>query len=159
MELTDCWHLHSQCPWIKCSWQGLLFYFSGEIWWIMKQSQSRVSCCARITRGTCANPCALLVVTHSLCHPLRSSVFTVKPRHHKGAGSGDQRLWLDSLKQYFFFIHAGQCLFILMKPKKKKKETWPLGCLPQFLSFIFSVFFTASVKSSLQWCPYGGMIF
>lgn len=37
MKLTDCWHLHSKCAWIKCSRQGLLFYFSAEVWWIMKQ--------------------------------------------------------------------------------------------------------------------------
>lgn len=64
MKLTDCWHLHSKCAWIKCSRQGLLFYFSAEVWWIMKQPQLRVRPCARMTHGDHVSPS--LVATHSL---------------------------------------------------------------------------------------------
>lgn len=157
-ELTDCWHLHSRRACIKCSWQGPLFHFSGEIWWIMKQARLRVSSCTCTGRGGHVSPCPLLVVTYSLCvNDGRSS--TVKPEHQ------GRSVWGESpLNGYpgtiIFYSHTHRTMFVHINKtiKGMRFRCMPVGCLLWFLSWVFAVFLFVNLRIPLQWCPYGGIL-
>lgn len=151
-ELTGRWRLHSRRAWIKCSWRGPLLHFSGEIWRIVKLAP-------RDTTGTSAP-------VFSVCHPSCSPMSTVKPWHHKGGASGDQRLWIDTLEQYVF-IHTHRTAFVHINKAMKESSDrclwvvllWSVCSLLCFLCFSVSFLSLLSLRIPLQWCPYGGMIF
>lgn len=122
-ELTDCWHLHSRRMRIKRSWQRLLFYFSAEIWWIMKRS--------------CQAPSFIECNMFALCQPL-SAV----------AGEGHPGTFPPYPEQHFLLTQTDPCwcLFALIKPHRGRSSDtrlW-LVCFALFLVFLLPF---SSVKS------------
>lgn len=74
----------------------------------------------------------------------------------QGSRVSGHKTLLDSLKQYFLFIHTGQCLFIIIKPKKRKRNV--ASGLFALVSFLHFPCFFHSFSQEFP-CPYGGMIF
>lgn len=117
-ELTDCWHLHSQCAWIKYFWQGLLFCFSGDVWWILKQSELRVSSCAppnlpppslAVTHDGHISPSCVGYNIFSLCHPLCSPVSTVKATASQGTTVWGPKTPCNTVS--YSYIQDGVCSY------------------------------------------------